>query len=1073
MATTDNAKYKELVRKLKEIFQIDKPELDFGIYRILHMRQKEIEDFLDEENGLLGKEVKKALAGNAAGEAAAIERELNEDIAEAKRLGYDPDASTKVRELKARLNTLVGSEQSEGEVYSYLLKFFRRYYEDGDFVSKRRYKGDDTYAIPYSGEEVKLHWANADQYYTKTGESFTNYEFTLENGAKVHFSLVTAETAKDNIKDNDYVRCFVLWNPENTPKDIEEKDADRYPQDFIEEKNGELFIYFQYLKFKKGTNQKGFRDEAMEKVRTRLQSFTKFSELDSPIPVDKGKGKDNQTTLLQKHLKRYTDKNTSDYFIHKDLGGFLRRELDFYIKNEIMELDDIENATAFHQIEAKLRIIQTVRVIARKLIDFMAQLENFQKKLWLKKKFVVQCDWCVTLSTLEEIADGFRKEAERLRATGKTSDMADADDCEKSAGKIKQLIDEAKKNPKQIAEWKRLGVEADPKADNLTATDARMIDTKFFGSNDEEYEAFKAKLLAAIPDLDARTDGVLVHSENFQALRLMHERYMGSLDAIHIDPPYNTNTSGFLYKKNYQHSSWASMMLDRLNLAYKLLNDKGFLQCHIDENEYEMLVFICNLLDRKDQGTIIWDKLNPMLGGSGVATQHEYILTRQNSDTVFAFQNENATIIQAHAKEAINMYGGINDNSRKAFAVSVNKDKRLTGGEKAYHLLSDDGQIYRLVAMGAPEKRTDPKYYEPLIHPITKKPCPVPSNGFSRKPETIAELIEQGLIVFGKDEAVQPQKKVFLSDSGTKQVTSVIQEGKSGKADLDKLGLSFPYAHPVELYDKLQRANNAHCFLDFFAGSGTTGHAVIDLNRQDGGDRKYILVEMGEHFDTVLKPRIEKVVYSPDWKDGKPQCTDKGISHCFKYLTLESYEDTLNNLELSDVGGQLEGLLKEDFLIKYMLDVQSRGSIIDTESFKHPFDYKLKVAVDSSGASEARRIDLVETFNWLIGIRVTETRRRIDKGYVIVTGMLPGEKKESLIIWRDVDKMDNTALMDRLKSLDYVSKKDGRPLKDWSTIYINGDHSIPNRKLGDEEDAPVLNIRQIENVFLEKMFEEV
>ena len=98
---------------------------------------------------------------------------------------------------------------------------------------------------------------------------------------------------------------------------------------------------------------------------------------------------------------RYTARNTFDYFIHKDLGGFLRRELDFYIKNEVMHLDDVENETA-PRVEQYLSKIKVIRRIAGKIIDFLAQLEDFQKKLWLKKKFVVETQYCITLDRIPE-----------------------------------------------------------------------------------------------------------------------------------------------------------------------------------------------------------------------------------------------------------------------------------------------------------------------------------------------------------------------------------------------------------------------------------------------------------------------------------------------------------------------------------------------------------------------------------------------------------------------------------------------------------------------------------------------
>jgi adenine-specific DNA-methyltransferase len=131
---------------------------------------------------------------------------------------------------------------------------------------------------------------------------------------------------------------------------------------------------------------------------------------------------------------------------------------------------------------------------------------------------------------------------------------------------------------------------------------------------------------------------------------------------------------------------------------------------------------------------------------------------------------------------------------------------------------------------------------------------------------------------------------------------SGVDTNETAKKELEDFGLTaFSYPKPVSLISKLLTFNssNTDVSLDFFAGSGTTGHAVINLNREDDGNRKYILIEMGDYFDTVLKPRISKVVYSKDWKDGKPQNRYTGVSHCYKYLRLESYEDTLNNLVLT------------------------------------------------------------------------------------------------------------------------------------------------------------------------------
>ncbi len=157
---------------------------------------------------------------------------------------------------------------------------------------------------------------------------------------------------------------------------------------------------------------------------------------------------------------------------------------------------------------------------------------------------------------------------------------------------------------------------------------------------------------------------------------------------------------------------------------------------------------------------------------------------------------------------------------------------------------------------------------------------------------------------------------------------------------------------------KVCNAIDETLILDYFAGSGTTGDAVIKLNREDNGKRKYILVEQGEYFDTVLKPRIQKVVYSADWKNGKATAPETGISHAFKVLKIESFEDTLNNLQLKRDDAQqtlfdeLPQHAQDDYLLRYMLEIESRGSLLSVTQFNKPFDCKLKVTVDSAGAYE-------------------------------------------------------------------------------------------------------------------------
>jgi adenine-specific DNA-methyltransferase len=147
-------KYEDLKELLLELFQLDQPDLDFGLYRVLAVRRDEIVRYLDRD---LRGQVSAAFAGYRSADKTELEQQLQVAIGQAQQLGADPDSLPKVKELREKLRTqVVDVAGLEADVYNHLFRFFRRYYSEGDFLSKRVYK-KDTYAIPYEGEEVMLH----------------------------------------------------------------------------------------------------------------------------------------------------------------------------------------------------------------------------------------------------------------------------------------------------------------------------------------------------------------------------------------------------------------------------------------------------------------------------------------------------------------------------------------------------------------------------------------------------------------------------------------------------------------------------------------------------------------------------------------------------------------------------------------------------------------------------------------------------------------------------------------------------------------------------------------------------
>lgn len=1087
-----------LVTKLREIFQIDRPELDFGVYRILNARAGEIDAYLTTR---LKQQVAEAFTSDAAANTDVLAKELTDKIAQYEADGVNPDTVPAVQKLRDALAAAsTGATEYENQVFSHLLTFFSRYYDKGDFISQRRYKGD-TYAIPYSGEEVVLHWANKDQYYTKSGEAFSNYGFKLQDGRSVQFRLVAADTAKDNRKDNDKERRFVLAEARTVNRIDEDGEEFEDTSAPVSEEDGALVIRFDYKAMPKGSKQEALVGQAVDAVLADETVKARWLALTERAPTDKNP----QRTLLEKCLTNYTQKNTADYFIHKNLGGFLQQELDFYIKNEVMNLDDVQNATAFSAIEKNLRMIQCLRTIALHLITFLASIEDFQKKLWLKRKFVVAAQYCVTLDRVTQA-----------------------------------LYPAIAANPAQWAQWYDLGMRDDETpgtVEDLKAAPFLMVDTVLYDAG------FRADLLKAIPDLDASLDGLLVHGDNFQAMTLLGERYREKVKCVYIDPPYNTASGSIPYKNSFKHSAWATMMDNRISKLKPLIPEDGAIFVSIDKHERQNLEHVLSNNFGEDNRIeeLIWAMNTNNSQAPNYSTNHEYVLVYAQNRQVaeqdksmfrepkpgFAEVMElvarlnphyppiveiEAELKKLYSDHQIEYRQGIEDQGLEWDDEKGNDPwKGLFNYSKAEYrdaqgrfVVEDEAAekqaiiwIWREDNVAMPSSKQSPtvndpnhanyRWYKPL-HPVTGKPAPHPKSGWKFALERDAEkpgkqsfiaLDEDYRISWGPNEVRVPQIKRMLHEVETnvgKSFFSDYSDGEKQTHDLfNRSGVFLAPKHANFVSRFVLHATRADStVLDCFGGSGSTAHAVVTANRLDGGKRRYVTVEQGDYFNTIIKPRMQKVAYSADWRLGKPTTPETGISHAFKVLKIESYEDALNNLELRRTNAQgtlLDGFNAEacdNYLMRYMLDVEARGSLLSVEDFQKPFDYSLRIAVDSAGAWENRKVDLVETFNYLIGLTVRHIDIQLKQGFVTVEGMLPtGEK--TLVLWRDCDVLDYeglTRLCDKLA----INPADS----EYDVVYINGDHNIPSVLTTSEaegEVTKVLKLRQIEPAFLSAMFE--
>ena len=388
-------------------------------------------------------------------------------------------------------------------------------------------------------------------------------------------------------------------------------------------------------------------------------------------------------------------------------------------------------------------------------------------------------------------------------------------------------------------------------------------------------------------DVDT-TENLYIEGDNLEVLKLLRQNYYGAIKMIYIDPPYNTG-GDFLYNdsftaskkildinegnsnelgerytinkdsQNRYHTNWLNMIYPRLKCARELLQDNGIILINIDENEVTNLQKICIEIfgEQNDLGTIIWDKRNPKGDSRGISYQHEYILVYAKNKVCFFNEcsmqrpKKNARVMINKAKK---IFSKIGDNytlqdANSEFAKWINKQQDLSGGEKAYCKMDNQGRLYRGVSMAWPNKKMAPEdYFVPLVHPKTGKKCPIPERGWRNPSSTMKELLNKDLIIFGEDETTQPTRKYLLEENMYENIPSLIYYGGSDSAMLDKLGVPFDTPKVVEICKEHIRSftKDNDIILDFFSGSCTTAHAVMEVNQNDDCKCKYIMVQIPE-----------------------------------------------------------------------------------------------------------------------------------------------------------------------------------------------------------------------------------
>jgi len=1020
---TPDGRFQELLR---DLFQLELADLDFGLYRLFHVKAAEIEAFIDQDiPGVVEAAFQAADQANADHAAAELEAASAEVRDNLDPKAIRPDGSLDeqftsspakfVRDLvrryelaRAAVAAIAATDHQKASVYNHLHAFFSRYYEDGDFIPRRRSGQAEEYVVPYRGEEVLFHWPTRGMHYVKTGEHFRDYRVAVEGVIggpyAIRFQLVEATVPRDNAKGD---RRYFFPQPESVQYCTDSKLVTipfEYRPPTAEESE-------QY-----GTRN-GVQRLILETAHAALiQSVAAYVAFLSPALC--ARDDEESPTWLLRRLLHFTRRQTTDYFVFPGLKDFLERELEFYLKDIVLSLEDVRGDLA-----AKLRSIAVIRQVCERIIDFLDQIEQVQARLFEKRKLVLRSDWLVP-----------------IRHVPRT------------------IWHQVLASPEQVASWAELfGTPEAVDQAFLETHPTLVVDTRHY--HREFVRALLEGLHETVGDIAEATDGLLVHAENYSALRTLAPTLVGRVKVIFADPPYNTGSDGFIYKDRYQHATWLTMMEERFHEARALLTEEGSAWVTIDDNEaYNLHAVLDTVFGNKNFiANIAWQKVFAKKNKALISGSHDHLF------------------LYAKHKETWSRNLLPRDESQIDAFKNLDDDPRGRWQSVSFSVQSEDAT-----------RRADYRYM--IEVPSGREVGPPTGRHWNGHRERYEELLADNRIWFGKKGDSRPRVKVFLSEvqAGivpdtwwSHQDTGNNQEAKKEVVALfgDQEPFSTPKPSrlvgrllkiaadgdasdvvdylskpkPTRLVERvLQIANDegGRYVLDFFAGSGTTGDAVIRHVRGGGVRVRFALLEMASYFQDAVHPRIAKLMYAPDWKNGRPT-EDPAIEpslfagedalpdwmnrspRLVKVLRLESYDDAMHNLAASGnrSGARAEalrGLVGDDsYRLRYLfrLPLDAADTTLNLDKLERPFSYTLETLSDDGPVDVP--VDMVETANVVLGVEVARYETwtgPANRPYLAVSGRRNGQL--CLLLWRDLNGVDHVAerdfLLPRLEGFDEV-----------------------------------------------------
>ncbi|TLD83996.1 site-specific DNA-methyltransferase [Helicobacter sp. MIT 11-5569] len=754
--------------------------------------------------------------------------------------------------IKAYLDSQVEKEPLSHDIYNKLYTFFDSYLNESGtpfFSDTPIYK--NIYAKVYSNsKDTSLFYKTQNLYYVK---SDTLYQSLLLSDEKqnyeVYFDASEYRQNADNNKNKVLFKFQSISQEDQTPRIIIKVLSQK-----------DLFPELNNV-FKQNSNE--FSEEFLKDLRQNaiLKDF---------------KIKINEEEL-KKIFKSYKKQSEIDFFIHKNAKAFLQEQFDLWMFGYLYKDSEIQEWNP--HIIAHL---QKIKNIAYEIIKLIADFENELKAIWLKPKFAKKVEYVFSVDMiLNQIARSANLKGvvgvggEFERGEGATSQFKPLSSLIKE---FLELILNDKGFESQVKEWRELNLidENFDKQDFLDFCCSKSlagesknnkyyflpIDTKHFS------QTTKYKILNSFDNLESILNGELIKADNFQALNTLMPKYSGKVDLIYIDPPYNTGNDGFIYADTFNHASWLSMINNRLECAKELLNQKGSIFISIDDKEQARLKLLCDEMFGEENfvANFVWEKKGGRQNDAQwYSVNHEYVVNYAKIKESFK-----PNLLQ-RTEDMLESYKNP-DNDPRGVWTSITLQAKSGNESMRYKIVFPNGIEWE-APMGSYPR-------------------------FSK--DKMLELYEDNRIWFGENKKNTPRLKKFLLEVKegvvhntllTQQEVGNTQQGKQDIKDNFE-NISFDTPKPEKLLQRiLEIASNKQdsIILDFFAGSGTTCAVAQKLGR------KWLGVEMGEHFYNVIIPRLKKVIagfVSGIFKE----CDYKG-GGAFRYYELESYEEALTNCE--------------------------------------------------------------------------------------------------------------------------------------------------------------------------------